>query len=117
MEKFSELLATLDRGKVDEAITTEITAMSKALAAFDGKRQKASGKVSLTVKFSVENGMVTITPTFTVTAPRQPVGVGLRFLGKGGELSPNDPRQIDAFSEEMPVERTLGVVRGGEAGR
>jgi len=117
MEKFSELLATIDRGKVDEAITAEVAAMSKALSSFDTKRQKATGKVSVTIKFSVENGMVTITPTFSVVAPRQPVGVGLRFLGRNGELSPNDPRQLDAFPEGdavVPtVERTLGVVRGG----
>lgn len=92
---FDELIAELDSGSVNSALSTEVRELTKALtdrAANDGT---ARGELVLKLRFAAaNNGRVVITADTKVTRPGPPRALETRWCGPKGELLAQDPRQI-----------------------
>lgn len=111
MEKFSALLADIDRGRFDGALTEDVREITQSLSKLAQQGKAARGTVTLKLTFAYENGMVTIKPSHSVTTPRAQSAVAVRFLKRDGTLSAEDPRQQDIFVEKDDT--PVAVVRGG----
>lgn len=99
MENVSGLIASVDRGRFDQSLTEDVRQLSLALAKFAQQGKKAKGALTLKLTFSLENGLVTITPSHSLTTPRMQASVAVRYLNRDGTLSDSDPRQQDIFAD------------------
>jgi len=101
-----QLIGILERGelKIDlsEKIAEAIAKLHHLSEEAPKKKHKAS--LSLKMKFSAENGVVTITNDTTLTLPKEERRNDIFFTTEDGALSTEHPAQHDMFGGPRVIE-------------
>lgn len=97
-QMFSDFIRTLGRGALDEEATAEIKKLVRELTAFgNGNGGKPKGKISLTVEFVYDKGIVDVTSKMNVTRPSPVRAREIRYATDDGRLTREDERQGKLF--------------------
>lgn len=98
MDKYglTEVLKNLEKGAALEKMDRELMELVMAV-----QENHKKGKLTITLDVCpIESGQVFIIPESTVKKPKAPKVNTLFFVGREGELSRNDIRQMDLFPDE-----------------
>jgi hypothetical protein len=100
MSKVAALLESLEAGDV---MREADAALAEVLAAVELTGDK--GSLTITVGFERKRpGLIIVRPKVTEKIPREELNAELRFLTKGGELTHDDPSQMQfEFQNVTPM--------------
>lgn len=86
---FSDLIAGLGEGDLNERAAERISELVQKVEETGG-----DGKFTLTITVKKMNRQVVFKPTFKVQMPEPAVDDTMFFVGAGGELTRDDPKQL-----------------------
>lgn len=101
IRRFSEVIAMIDRGKLEQSANEAIREALETLGNQPGEKGKATITVSL--EFIYEKGLVNIKPKLTAKLPDGDVFSPLVLWEHEGALSAQHPSQIDMFVQPRPA--------------
>jgi hypothetical protein len=100
------LIAVLEQGDLKSDLNAEIAKVVSKLHELsdENPKRKFSGSLTLKMKFSAENGMVTISNDITSTLPKIPRRSDIFWTTEDGALSTEHPAQTDMFGGPRVIE-------------
>lgn len=100
------LIAVLEQGELKSDLNDEIAKVVTRLHELseDNPKKKFSGSLTLKMKLSVENGMVTISNDIASTLPKVPRRLDVFWSTEEGALSTEHPAQTDMFGGPRVIE-------------
>lgn len=100
------LIAVLEHGELKGDLNDEIAKVVSKLHQLsdDNPKKKFGASLTLKMKFSVENGMVTIANDIATTLPKQPRRSDIFWTTEEGALSTEHPAQSDMFGGPRVIE-------------
>lgn len=100
------LIAVLEQGDLKSDLNAEIAKVVAKLHELsdDNPKRKFSGSLTLKMKFSAENGMVTISNDIATTLPKIPRRSDIFWTTEEGALSTEHPAQTDMFGGPRVIE-------------
>jgi hypothetical protein len=100
------LIAVLEQGDLKSDLNAEIAKVVARLHELsdENPKRKFSGSLTLKMKFSAENGMVTISNDITSTLPKIPRRSDIFWTTEDGALSTEHPAQTDMFGGPRVIE-------------
>lgn len=111
-----DVLSQIRGGAAIQDAAKDLNELSRAV--------RETGKAgSLTIKLTVEpdktdNTVVTIQPDVTLKLPKKPRGKGIFYVDdKTGELTRDDPRQLELLKEREAERAEAGVASISQIGR
>jgi hypothetical protein len=97
IRRFTEMLALIDKGKLERTLDDSLREALETLRAQPGEKGKAEINLNLTV--AVQNDMVQIVPKLKMKLPEGEVFAPLTVWDHDGGLSMQHPSQISMFRE------------------
>lgn len=100
------LIAVLEQGDLKNDLNDNIAKVVSKLHALSDEdpKKKFSGSLTLKMKFSAENGMVTISNDISSTLPKVPRRMDVFWTTEEGALSTEHPAQHDMFGGPRVIE-------------
>lgn len=114
--KFSELLAAIGDGTLEDELSGIIVAQTSKLRAMGEHGGKPASTLTLKVKMKFDRGVFEVDSDVAVKEPQTVRPRTLMYPARDGGLSRNNHNQIEAFSEKAPVDdrpaRALSISKG-----
>lgn len=100
------LVGVLEQGELKADLSAKIAEVLRELYAMSDDAPKATFKGSLTLKlkFSVQNNMVTINNDISTVVPKRPRRTDVFWVTEDGALSTEHPSQRDMFGGPRAIE-------------
>lgn len=100
------LIAMLERGDLKGDLNDEIAKLVSRLHGLsdENPKKKFSGSLTLKIKMSAENGMVTVNNDIATTLPKVPRRMDVFWSTEDGALSTEHPAQHDMFGGPRVIE-------------
>jgi len=88
-------LRTMDRGRFDRELTAATRELVREMThAADNGAAKPKGKLTITVDFVLDRGMMDVCADFATKLPKKARGRTVMYPGPTGELLAEDPKQL-----------------------
>ena len=94
LPQFYEVIQRMREGELNDKLTEATQGMMRHL--LDRQRDiggKPEGKLVLTMKYTLDDGMLDLRATFAVTTPKVPVTRGVFYVKSDGSLTTLNPAQ------------------------
>lgn len=116
-DRFSRLLATMQRGAFDEEVTqaTEALVAEMARLAEGQGSGKPKGSIQVTISFVLDRGMLDIAADLKVVRPKPVRARTIAYPGRGGKLLAQDPQSLGLEEGAVMAERQAGLEFAGAA--
>jgi hypothetical protein len=96
---FSWFLAQLQDGELHAKLTAELPRIGAALKEYvENYKGSPKAKLTLTLDFKHDKGVVDITGKFETKLPKSPAGGAVMWVGEDGNFTQDHPRQMNMFS-------------------
>lgn len=103
-KSFLAYLAEQQNGDVVAELSEELRGLIEAIEThYEKFRGKVSGELKLALRLTLEKGVYRVRTTYETRRPRAPEGETVMWLGPGGSLQTNNPKQL-----QMPFRPVAG---------
>lgn len=94
-ETFCQQLQTMQRGQFDDEMTAAVRELVREMThVAEHGTAKPKARITVTVEFTLDRGMMDVTADFAVKHPKKVRGRTILYPSTSGQLLPHDPQQL-----------------------
>jgi hypothetical protein len=103
-KSFAQFLVEQSSGQVHAELSDKLRDLVEAMEMhFNKFPGKTEGEIGVKFKLVLDRGVYKVKTEYTVKHPKAPVAETIMWLGQGGDLVPNNPRQLTMFGDKPRV--------------
>lgn len=100
---FASYVRDVGDGDLHAALSEKLLEVVKAIEEAEATGQKPSATMTLKLTLSMESGCVKTVPAITTALPKRSLKTSLHFVTPEGNLTRDNPRQMDLGLREVPA--------------